>query len=120
MNMADSKVIWVFCGEDSSSPGAVFLDFAGAERWIADYRLTGILTAYPADVGVYDWAIAKGFFRPAKEYQRTPKFIGRFSSASLPHHHYENGRRGGNTTAVPGSKQTGSDMTAGVGEARVS
>jgi hypothetical protein len=45
------------------------------------------------DTGVYKWAISKGFFRPSKPHQTTPEFIGRFTSASMEHHHYEDGRR---------------------------
>jgi hypothetical protein len=37
-----------------------------AERWIGDHGLTGMLTEYPLDMGVYDWAVAKGFFRSGK------------------------------------------------------
>ncbi len=93
MTMNQGSLIWVFSGEEGILPSGVFLDLGAAEQWIATNSLTGILTAYPADYGVYDWAIEKGFFRPSKEYQKTPKFIGRFNSANLQHFHFENGKR---------------------------
>jgi hypothetical protein len=41
----------------------------------------------------YEWAIAEGVFRPRKPYEARPEFIGRFTSASMDHHDYEDGRR---------------------------
>ncbi|HEU0053036.1 MAG TPA: hypothetical protein VFQ39_07655, partial [Longimicrobium sp.] len=48
--------VWVFNGEAGSFPSGVFTSREAAEAWIAKYALTGVLTAYPLDVGVYDWA----------------------------------------------------------------
>ena len=87
------EFIWVFNGARASYPSGVFTDLDRAERWIGEHRLSGTLTAYPVDTGVYEWAISKGFFRPSKPHQTTPEFIGRFTSASMEHHHYEDGRR---------------------------
>jgi 3-isopropylmalate/(R)-2-methylmalate dehydratase small subunit len=87
--------IWVFNGERSSFPSGVFSTRDAAEAWIARHRLTGTLTRYPLDTGVYDWAVSRGHFRPAREHQRSPEFIARFSSASQDHEHFEHGRVAG-------------------------
>jgi hypothetical protein len=63
-----------------------------AEDWIAQNRLSGVLTLYPVDVGVYEWAIERGLFTPKKEHESEPKFIGSFTTASQEHYHYEDGR----------------------------
>jgi hypothetical protein len=86
--------VWVFSGEGGKFPGGVFLSLDAAEAWIAKHGLTGVLTLYPLDVGAYDWAIAKGIFEPKNDHQRTPSFIGKFSSAGQDHYHFENGKRG--------------------------
>jgi len=84
-------VVWVFNG-DGPLPSAVFTTRESAETWIARHGLSGLLTRYPLDVGVYDWAIARGVFQPKRPDQTEPRFIARFSSAYLEHHHYTDGR----------------------------
>ena len=62
-----------------------------AEVWISKHRLTGLLTDYPLDVGLYDWAIERGVFKPKRPEHSKPEFIGRFTSACQDHHHYFGG-----------------------------
>lgn len=62
-----------------------------AEEWIKKYSLTGVLTLYPVNESVYDWAIRNGNFSPKKQEETTPDFIAGFSSASQIHFHYEDG-----------------------------
>jgi hypothetical protein len=50
-----------------------------------------MLTLYPLDIGVYEWAIARGLFTPKKDKHRTVEFIGGFTTASMEHYHYEHG-----------------------------
>jgi hypothetical protein len=83
--------VWVFNGESSNFPSAVFTTRERAEEWIALHKLTGTLTKYPLDIGVYEWALNRGAFKPKRPDQSGPRFIGRFSSASLEHYHYEEG-----------------------------
>lgn len=83
--------IWIFNGTKSQFPSGAFGNRETAEQWIQRYGLSGTLTAYPIDIGVYDWALAAGYFKPKRDDQRTPEFIQRFSSASQEHYHYENG-----------------------------
>lgn len=60
--------------------GAVFTKKERAIQWIARHRLTGVLTEYPLDQGVYDWAIDEGLFPASKMVDG--RFIGSFTSAS--------------------------------------
>lgn len=91
--MLHKRAVWVFCGNRSSFPSAVFVDLDIAEEWIGSYALSGMLTQYPLNESVYDWAINKRVFEPSSPQHLKPEFIERFSSAALEHYHYENGLR---------------------------
>ena len=91
MKIEGSKVLWVFNGAGGRFPAGVFTAKELAERWIATHRLSGTLTAYPLDVGAYDWAVEAGLFTPKRDEHSSPEFIGTFTSASQEHFHYENG-----------------------------
>ncbi len=93
--MTDDSFVWVFNGS-GSFPGGVFTTRDLAEAWIRKYGLKGTLTAYPLDVGVYDWVIEKSYFTPKHAYQTAPEFIGQFSSACQQHYHYS-GETGGSS-----------------------
>jgi hypothetical protein len=84
--------VWIFKGQKAQFPSGAFSSREAAERWIHQHRLSGTLTVYPLDVGVYDWAVAAGHFAPKRDDQRAPEFIQGFSSASQEHYHYEDGR----------------------------
>jgi hypothetical protein len=92
--MSEITMVWVFNGFQSNFPSGIFVNKNQAEDWITANNLTGTLTLYPVGVGVYEWAIANKLFTPKKETQTSALFIGKFSSASQEHYHYENGRRG--------------------------
>jgi hypothetical protein len=85
------EAVWVFNGMDGTFPAAVFSSREKAEAWITCHRLSGTLTRYPIDEPIYEWAIARGYFKPMREYQSGAAFIQRFSSASQEHYHYEGG-----------------------------
>ena len=85
------KYVWVFNGADSNFPSGIFADRENAEKWIKKHKLTCTLTLYPINKGVYDWAIEEGIFNPSRDYQNTPAFIQKFSSASQEHYHYLEG-----------------------------
>lgn len=85
--------VWVFQNALTGRfAGGVFTTRERAEDWIGKNRLSGVLTLYPVDVGVYEWAIEAGLFSPKKPHEEEPPFIGGFTTASQPHHHYEDGR----------------------------
>ncbi|MCW5968340.1 MAG: hypothetical protein KIT57_07485 [Blastocatellales bacterium] len=85
------KLVWVFNSAGGRFPGAVFTSKLLANEWIKANRLTGTLTAYPLDIGIYDWALSNGYFSIKRDEQLTPEFIGKFTSASQEHYHYEDG-----------------------------
>jgi hypothetical protein len=91
MTIDESEFIWVFNGEGGRFPSAVFRSKEAASAWIAHHGLTGLLAGYPPDVGVYDWAVANGNFKPKGERHRTPAFIQTFAGGGQPHYHFENG-----------------------------
>ncbi len=88
---AGIDTVWIFNGPQPSFPSGVFTTRELAVEWIKKHGLTGVLTQYPLDVGVYEWAISRDLFTPKKEQQTTPVFIARFSSASQDHYHFEDG-----------------------------
>ena len=71
----------------------MFFNLELAEKWIKEKGVSGLLTAYPVNTGVYDWAIQKDFFRPKYPSQKSPEFIQGFNSAYLEHYHYKNGKQ---------------------------
>jgi hypothetical protein len=95
MTASDEPGVWVFNGTGGQFPSGVFSTIEKADEWIAKHKLSGVLTWYPLDVGVYEWTIEKKYFLPRKDYQQTAHFIQGFSSAYTGHYHYENGVRNG-------------------------
>jgi hypothetical protein len=83
--------VWIFHGAESNFTSGAFTDKDIAEGWIKQYKLTGTLSLYPLNKGVYDWAIQEGIFTPTKEYQYTGEFVQKFNSASQEHYHYSKG-----------------------------
>jgi len=83
--------VWIFHGINAQFASGVFSSKQKAEKWILDNKLSGILTWYPVDTGVYDWALLNGFFEIKKIEQESPSFIQKFTSGSQMHFHYENG-----------------------------
>lgn len=86
-----SAQVWVFNGTNAL-PSGVFSSRVLAEEWIHNHRLTGILTQYPVDVGVYDWVQSQSVWAPKTDSQRSPLFVAQFTSAYLEHHHYTDGK----------------------------
>lgn len=86
-----SKRSWIFVGEGATLPSGVFSMKQLAHDWIAQHGLSGLLTAYPVDDGLIEWATEKGFFKPKDPSHSSAKFVQCFTSAYLEHYHYENG-----------------------------
>jgi hypothetical protein len=89
--------VWVFNKNNANFSGGVFSELELAENWIRGNSLSGILTEYPLNQGVFDWAVKNDMhnIKPEKlaEKSEQPNFIGGFTSASQEHYHYENGIR---------------------------
>jgi hypothetical protein len=89
------KSVWVFNGVQSPFPSAVFSSKGIAEAaWINKHHLTGTLTQYPLDTGMYDHAILEDRFMPSKPEHESATFIGRFTGGGIDHFHYEDGNEG--------------------------
>jgi hypothetical protein len=93
MNDEQARSVWVFNGASSSFPAGVFDSEESATAWIEQNRLSGTLTEYPVNIGVYDWAIQHNHYSPKKEIE--PKFVERFTSYAQAHVHFEFGKRQG-------------------------
>lgn len=86
--MSDSR-IWAFQGNGARFPSGIFSNRAAAEEWISVHTLNGVLTAYPLNAGIYEWATREGYFTPKKPIGSD--FVGSFSSAYQEHYHYADG-----------------------------
>ena len=95
--MGNLEFVWVFNGVGGRFPGGVFASLKSAELWIKKHNLTGMLTQFPLDQGVFDWALENNMHNISdskiEQKKKDPEFIGSFSSASQEHYHYENGVR---------------------------
>ena len=85
--------VWVFVGGRARFPSGVFRTLAEAEQWIAEHSLSGVLTLYEVGIGCFEQAVRDKTFKPSMEQRHDAEFIGRFSSASQEHYHYEDGKR---------------------------
>jgi len=88
-----NSTVWIFVAPQATFPAGVFYSLEQAEEWIKVNRLSGVVTEYPIGFGVYDWAVSSGVFKPQPSKVIDGTFIGRFTSAAMPHHHYEEGAR---------------------------
>lgn len=84
--------VWVFHGANAQLASAVFTSRSESEAWIAENGLSGMLTRYPLNISVYDWAIQTGIWQPTRDDHHNPEFMQRFTSAALEHFHYEHGQ----------------------------
>jgi len=93
--MLSDQQVWVFNGIGGQFPGGIFSDLDMAQNWIAQNKLTGVLTAYPLNEGCFDWAVANDCtnLSQAKLAIKAvdPNFVGSFSTASQEHYHFNNG-----------------------------
>lgn len=85
----NTSTVWLFNAPHAQFPGAVFSSLERAAAWIAKHRLTGVLTAYPVDEGIYDWATSAGVFPASKPVDA--RFVGSFTSAYQEHYHFFDG-----------------------------
>ena len=85
---SDFEYIWIFSGQGSWTPTAVFETFEEADEWIRENNLKGYLSEYPIGISVYDWAIQLGLHKPKYPSQESPQHIQTFGSAFLTHTHY--------------------------------
>jgi hypothetical protein len=91
----EDRTLWLFNAPRPGAwfgfPSGVFVALEDAERWVARGALSGALTRYPVDIGVYDWAVGHALFVPAAPAHRSPSFVGGFSSSRQERRYYHNG-----------------------------
>ena len=85
--------VWVFQGDGQNVVSGCFTTQKAAEAWIAQKRLSGVLTAYPLNQPIYDWVMEQGYWQPTQAHHSQARFIQNFASAYLPHFHYLDGVR---------------------------
>ena len=78
-------------GKDARFPSAVFSHQQNTENWIKANRVSGILTEYPLNISVYNWAVSHEYFVPKREHYNTIEFQRPFTSARQNHIHYQDG-----------------------------
>lgn len=88
VHKSDFQYIWIFSGQDSWTPTAVFDTFEEADKWIRANNLKGYLSEYPIGISVYDWAVQLGLHKPKYQSQISPEHIQKFGSSFLKHTHY--------------------------------
>jgi hypothetical protein len=87
-----APTVWIFHGERARFASGVFPNAAAALEWVAQHRLTGVITEYPVGVGAYDAAVREDRFRTSREHHGTPDHIAGFSPG-LGHIHVSDGCR---------------------------
>ncbi len=82
-------MVWAFSGNRNHFPSAVFTEPSKVEEWIKQHGLEGTLTAYPLDIGVYEWAVRRGIFKSTRAEHSSGEFIANCSSAAQEQYQYE-------------------------------
>lgn len=88
--MKKEEFIWIL--QRGQFPYAVFDDFDRACKWIEESKASGLMTGYPINQTALSWALDKGFFKAKKEEHDTIAYEETFTSASMPHYHFEDGK----------------------------
>lgn len=87
-----SQSVWLFHGDGARYAAGVFATKKDAMTWVAQHRLSGLLTEYPLGVGAYDHAVAQGWFLPTKDHHGSPAHIAHFSPGRTEHVHLRDGQ----------------------------
>lgn len=90
--MSEYQNAWVFNGAPRQPVSGVFSSMVLAEEWIHSNKLSGLLTAYPIDIGVYDWAVREAIIQPMEDIESTSQYIASFTHSIQDHYHYERGK----------------------------
>ncbi len=82
--------IWIL--QNGKLPYAVFNDLDKAKEWIRENKASGLMTGYPVNQSALFWATSSGFFKVKRKEHETIEFEEKFTSASMPHYHFEKGK----------------------------
>ena len=89
--MKKMNMVYTFQGNQANFTSAIFSHYEFALEWIKKHKLSGILTEYPLDYPIYEWAIDNGYFKPKNDHHTNSSFIGHFTSVRQKHWHFVNG-----------------------------
>lgn len=86
------RLAWVFTTSEGvgAFPCGVWLDRAGAERWIESVGASGTLSAYVVDESAYDSNVRLARLSAESEERRSAEFKRRYTTA-IDHAHFQNG-----------------------------
>lgn len=87
---SEYETCWVFHGDTSRFANAVFAKRQDAESWIAKHRLSGLLTEYPINHGMFDIAASLNLIPKNIAAAASPQYIQQYV-LGISHGHYENG-----------------------------
>jgi len=73
--LSGESVVWIFSGEGARFASAVFISQKLVENWIKKFSLSGVLTAYPVNIDVYEWAVKKVFLQQKKMNRIKPRLF---------------------------------------------
>ena len=83
-----NNYIWLIQSSENLNVIGCFMRKHEAETYIFENNLKCMLTKYPINMSVYDWAIQNNFWQPKNDLQKNSKFRAKFNSAYLEHDHY--------------------------------
>lgn len=77
--------VWVF--QCKSAEAGVFTEFRLAALWARQHKVSGLLTRFPLNQGIYDWAVENDYLTEKQiGHGREGLYLGTFK-----HFHFENG-----------------------------
>ena len=82
--MNETAMVWLFQGDGANAVSGCFATQEAAEQWIAEHKLSGVLTAYPLGVPIYGWVQAQGYWQPTRAPTRATKKPTPPSPTSIP------------------------------------
>ena len=93
--MIEAEQVWVFNGmQEGASHVGSSRSLDQAERLDQEEPASPAPSLYtPWTLGSTIGLLPEGYFQVKKPHQATADFIGRFTSASMEHHHYQDGQR---------------------------
>lgn len=86
-------MVWVFNAGGWFAPCGIFDSLEEMEEYVRGHKLSGVGSQYPVGIGLYEYAVETGRFRPTKPHHGSASQVGRF--APPKHFHYEDGERSG-------------------------
>jgi hypothetical protein len=84
--VSGDKTVWVVNAEGSGLPCGIFTTEERAREFVGRYGFPCTLSEFPLDESAFEHAIARGFFSPRSDGERSPWFVSQFTPR-LQHFH---------------------------------